>query len=65
MIDRPIRVFCVDDHEFLREGLRARIDLEPDMEIVGGQDPWFNGRFAWIMDLSGHKIELWEPAEGF
>jgi predicted enzyme related to lactoylglutathione lyase len=25
----------------------------------------FNGRFAWVMDPEGNKIELWEPKEGF
>jgi glyoxylase I family protein len=24
----------------------------------------FNGRFAWIMDPEGNRLELWEPAEG-
>jgi catechol 2,3-dioxygenase-like lactoylglutathione lyase family enzyme len=24
----------------------------------------FNGRFAWIMDPDGNRVELWEPAEG-
>lgn len=23
------------------------------------------GRFAWIMDQGGNRIELWEPAEGW
>lgn len=31
----PIRILCVDDHAFLIEGLRARLDVEPDMEFVG------------------------------
>lgn len=31
----PIRVLCVDDHAFLAEGLRSKINLEPDMEFVG------------------------------
>ncbi len=31
----PIRVLCVDDHAFLVEGLKARLDVEPDMEFVG------------------------------
>jgi len=31
----PIRVLCVDDHAFLVEGLRARLGLEEDIEIVG------------------------------
>ncbi|MHC4947912.1 MAG: PAS domain S-box protein [Planctomycetota bacterium] len=32
---RTIRVLSVDDHAFLAEGLRARLDVEPDMELVG------------------------------
>ncbi|MBI3653135.1 MAG: VOC family protein [Acidobacteria bacterium] len=23
-----------------------------------------NGRFAWIFDLEGNRVELWEPAKG-
>jgi DNA-binding NarL/FixJ family response regulator len=29
-----IRVFCVDDHAVVREGLSVIIDLQPDMEVV-------------------------------
>ena len=29
------RVLCVDDHAFLAEGLRSRLDLEPDLEFAG------------------------------
>lgn len=32
---RVLRVLCVDDHEFLAEGLRSRIELERDLEFVG------------------------------
>ncbi|RMD61010.1 MAG: DNA-binding response regulator, partial [Planctomycetota bacterium] len=32
---RVIRVLCVDDHAFLVEGLRARMAIEPDLEVVG------------------------------
>ncbi len=35
MTQTPIRVLCVDDHAFLVEGLKARLDVEPDMEFVG------------------------------
>ncbi len=35
MTQTPIRVLCVDDHAFLTEGLKARLDVEPDMEFVG------------------------------
>lgn len=30
-----VRVLSVDDHAFLAEGLRARLAIEPDMEVVG------------------------------
>ncbi|MDJ1008879.1 MAG: VOC family protein [Paracoccaceae bacterium] len=35
----------------------AGIVVEPDPE-----SPYPNGRFAWITDPEGHRIELWEPA---
>lgn len=30
-----IRILCVDDHELLIQGLKTRIDQEPDFEFVG------------------------------
>lgn len=30
-----IRVFVVDDHEVVRDGLRAMFDAQPDLEVVG------------------------------
>src|SRR5215471_12196249 len=30
-----IRVFLVDDHETVRDGLRLLVDSQPDMEVVG------------------------------
>lgn len=35
MSSEPISVFIVDDHALLREALRARLDLERDMRVVG------------------------------
>jgi DNA-binding NarL/FixJ family response regulator len=34
-MDSAFRVFLVDDHQILREGLRARLDREDDIEVVG------------------------------
>lgn len=36
-----IAVYLVDDHRIVREGLRALIDAQPDMHVVGDAD---NGR---------------------
>ncbi len=32
---RPTRVLIVDDHGVVREGLRAYLELEPDIQLVG------------------------------
>jgi DNA-binding NarL/FixJ family response regulator len=32
---RGLRILIVDDHEVVREGLRALLDRQPDMEVVG------------------------------
>lgn len=39
---------------------------EEGVEIVGEMQEYPYGKFGWIMDLDGNKIELWEPKdEGF
>jgi predicted enzyme related to lactoylglutathione lyase len=51
--------YRVDDLDGLIAKLRGEgIAVEEKDE----QDP--NGRFAWITDPEGHRIELWEPAPG-
>jgi DNA-binding NarL/FixJ family response regulator len=35
MLNKKIRILCVDDHAFLVEGLNARFELENDFELVG------------------------------
>ena len=37
-VDDPIRVVVVDDHPLVRDGLRALLEREPDMEVVGEAD---------------------------
>lgn len=34
---------------------------ESGVEIVSGPESDANGKFAWIMDPDGNKVELWEP----
>lgn len=31
------------------------------VEIISGAESHENGKFAWIMDPEGNKVELWEP----
>jgi predicted enzyme related to lactoylglutathione lyase len=31
------------------------------IEIIQGPESHENGKFAWIMDPEGNKVELWEP----
>jgi DNA-binding NarL/FixJ family response regulator len=31
----PLRVFLLDDHEIVRQGLKALLESEPDLEVVG------------------------------
>jgi predicted enzyme related to lactoylglutathione lyase len=31
------------------------------VQVIGGPESHENGKFAWIMDPDGNKVELWEP----
>ena len=42
------------------DGLLAQFK-EAGIEIVKGPDEDFNGKFAWVMDPDGNKVELWQP----
>ena len=48
--------YRVDDLGALLAQLRAA-----GVEVVGGPESHENGKFAWIMDPDGNKVELWEP----
>ena len=59
--------FSPSDSSFM---INYRVDNLDDMiaqlradgvEIVGGPESHENGKFAWIMDPEGNKVELWEP----
>jgi len=34
---------------------------ESGNDLVKGPESHENGRFAWVMDPEGNKVELWEP----
>ncbi len=48
--------YRVDNLGEMLEQLRAG-----GVDVVGGPESHENGKFAWIMDPDGNKIELWEP----
>ena len=48
--------YAVDDMDALLARLRAK-----GVEILKQDDNDENGRFAWILDPEGNKVELWEP----
>ena len=48
--------YRVDNMTELLEQLRRN-----GVEIVKGPESHENGKFAWILDPDGNKVELWEP----
>ncbi|MEM1089637.1 MAG: VOC family protein [Pseudomonadota bacterium] len=42
------------------DGMLAQLEAG-GVEIVKGPESHENGRFLWVMDPEGNKIELWEP----
>jgi predicted enzyme related to lactoylglutathione lyase len=48
--------YRVDNLDELIAQLRAG-----GVELVKGPDSDENGKFAWIMDPDGNKVELWQP----
>ena len=63
----PLGMWGVDPPRYLRP--EAKISLLLILGIgaalvgwaVSGPESHENGKFAWIMDPDGNKIELWEP----
>ena len=48
--------YRVDNLGELLEQLRAG-----GVDVIQGPESAENGKFAWIMDPDGNKVELWEP----
>ena len=48
--------YRVDDLDELLASLRAA-----GVEVLQGPESHENGKFAWIADPDGNKLELWEP----
>jgi predicted enzyme related to lactoylglutathione lyase len=48
--------YRVDDMDALLTSLRSA-----GVEILKGPELAENGKFAWIADPDGNKVELWEP----
>jgi predicted enzyme related to lactoylglutathione lyase len=49
--------YRVDNMTEMLEQLRRN-----GVEILKGPESHENGKFAWILDPDGNKVELWEPA---
>lgn len=65
--DKDSQWFSPSDSPFM---INYRVDnldellaqLQADgVAIVSGPESHENGKFAWIMDPDGNKVELWEP----
>jgi predicted enzyme related to lactoylglutathione lyase len=48
--------YRVDDLSDLLSNLQAA-----GVEVLKGPESHENGKFAWILDPDGNKVELWEP----
>ena len=68
---KPYRLIIAEDHTILREGLRALIGSNPELEVIGEA---INGRDAVrrveklgpdlvLMDLSMPKCMVWRPSK--
>ena len=50
--------YRVENLEELLNTLKAE-----GVEIVGEMESYDYGKFGWIMDPNGYKVELWEPVD--
>lgn len=57
------REFMINYRVFDLVGLLKELKHE-GVTIVGEMQEFEYGKFAWILDLDGTKVELWEPIDG-
>ena len=50
--------YRVDDLDALLADLRGR-----GVQQVGEVEEYWYGRFAWVIDIDGNRVELWEPVD--
>jgi predicted enzyme related to lactoylglutathione lyase len=50
--------FRVDDLEGMIDRLK-----KAGMQVIGDIETYEYGKFGWVMDPEGNKIELWEPVD--
>ena len=67
LADKDSQWFSPSDSAFM---INYRVDdlgellaqLKADgVDVVAGPESHENGKFAWIMDPDGNKVELWQP----
>ena len=67
LADKDSQWFSPSDSSFM---INYRVDNLDEMlaqlhaagvAVIGGPESHENGKFAWIMDPDGNKVELWEP----
>jgi predicted enzyme related to lactoylglutathione lyase len=67
LADKDSQWFSPSDSSFM---INYRVDNLDEMlaqlhaagvAVVGGPESHENGKFAWVMDPDGNKVELWEP----
>ena len=42
----------------------AKVLHEEGVEVIGNVKQEFQGKFIWVIDPEGRKVELWEPNPG-
>jgi DNA-binding NarL/FixJ family response regulator len=70
--NETIAVLVVDDHEIVRHGLRAFLDGEPDLEVVGEAEGGAEALdLLASMESDGHRPDVivmdlttWQPPSG-